>query len=35
MKNTNHKDFGFDTESFGIFYQVVPSVLSDEDGYNL
>ena len=26
---------GFDTEAFGIFYQVDPSVLSDEDGYNL
>lgn len=35
MKNTNHEYCRFDTESFGIFYQVDPSVLSDEDGYNL
>ena len=35
MKNTNHEDCRFDTESFGIFYQVDPSVLSDEDGCNL
>lgn len=34
MKNTN-EDCRFDTEAFGIFYQVDPSVLSDEDGYNL
>ena len=26
---------GFDTEAFGIFYQVDSFVLSDEDGYNL
>lgn len=35
MKNTNYEDCRFDTEAFGIFYQVDPSVLSDEDGYNL
>lgn len=35
MKNTNQKECGFDTEAFGIFYQVDPSVLSNEDGYNL
>ena len=35
MNNTNHEDCRFDTEAFGIFYQVDPSVLSDEDGCNL
>ena len=35
MKNTNHEYCRFDTEAFGIFYQVDPSVLSDEDGCNL
>ena len=35
MNNTNHENYGFDTEAFGIFYQVDPSVLSDADGYNL
>ena len=35
MTNIKHEDCGFDTEAFGIFYQVDPSVLSNEDGYNL
>ena len=35
MTNIKYEDCGFDTEEFGIFYQVDPSVLSNEDGYNL
>ena len=35
MSNIKCADCGLEPEEFGIFYQVDPSVLSDEDGYNL
>ena len=35
MSNIKRADCVLDTEEFGTFYQVDPSVLSNEDGYNL